>query len=72
MKAGTYTFKYRDYLDSVMCYKRFECNTMEDIKKAISVISRSYGEFEEYDRVLTNEEWYEQKRLYEEQEQNEA
>jgi hypothetical protein len=45
---------------------------MEDIEKAIAMISRSFGEVVEYDRELTNEEWYERKRLYEEQEQNEA
>jgi hypothetical protein len=72
MKAGTYVFEYRSQLDREKCYKRIECNTMEDIKNAIQMISRSYGEVVEYDREMTNEEWYEQKRLYEEQQQNEA
>jgi len=72
MRAGTYIFEYRSQLDRVRCYKRVECNTMEDIEKAIAMISRSFGEVVEYDRELTNEEWYERKRLYEEQEQNEA
>jgi hypothetical protein len=45
---------------------------MEDIEKAIKKISLDHGQVEEYNREMTNEEWYEQKKLYEEQEQNEA
>jgi hypothetical protein len=69
MIAGTYIFKYRAYLDRVTCYKRFECNTMEDIEKAIATITRSYGEYDyEHERELTNEEWLKRKEEHENQE----
>lgn len=72
MRAGIYIFEYRSQLDRAKCWKRVHCETMEDINEAIKMIGRSFGEVVEYDRELTNEEWYERKRLFEEQEQNEA
>jgi hypothetical protein len=68
MKAGIYIFEYRSQLDDVKCWKRVECNTMEDIKNTIEMISRSHGEVVEYEKELTNEEWLKQKEEYENQE----
>lgn len=72
MKAGNYVFEYRSHMDHALCWKRIHCETMEDIEKAIKKISLDHGQVEEYNREMTNEEWYEQKKLYEEQEQNES
>lgn len=68
MKAGVYIFEYRSQLDRVRCYKKIECNTMEDIKNAIAMLSRSFGEVVEYEKELTNEEWLKIKEEYENQE----
>jgi hypothetical protein len=68
MKAGIYIFEYRSQLDHVKCWKRVECNTMDDIKNTIAMISRSYGQVVEYEKELTDEEWLKMKTEYENQE----
>jgi hypothetical protein len=68
MKAGIYIFEYRSQLDHVKCWKRVECNTMDDIQNAIAMICKDYGNVEEVNKELTDEEWLKMKTEYENQE----
>lgn len=68
MIPGRYIFEYRSQLDRVRCYKKIDCNTMEDIKNAIAMLNRSFGEVVEYEKELTDEEWLKRKEEYENQE----
>lgn len=65
MNPNNYYFTYRCQLNRETYWQRHYCATQEDINRIRAMITRSYGEVEEIDEELSQEEL---KVLYENQE----
>jgi hypothetical protein len=68
MKPANYIFTYRSHLDRAKCWQRHFCETKEDIARLTKIICKDYGNVEEVDKELTDEEWLKMKEEYENQE----
>lgn len=56
MKPANYIFTYRSHLDYRTSWQRHYCESAEDITRLREKIGRDYGQVEEIDEILNEEE----------------